>query len=344
LAFTHADPTFAKLCFVEGCERIVTAKSLCTSHYQRVRSTGQLTPELPIGFKRQDPVCAVEVCGLKTYCKGLCRPHYRRLVKYGDPGASAIEPPIRQVEFCTVDGCENPTDARNLCQGHRQRLSAHGDTFPEVPLGFRLPVKRVRAARAAARSHCEVPGCENLSQGRGLCGPHKKRLQKYGNVRADVPIGAGRLMPKKIRSCSIDGCESRAASRGWCNRHLRLASVYGDPLAGPKDRARTDRRITTDGYVVVYRPSHPNANSKGDILEHRLIMSESLGRPLLLGENVHHKNGVKTDNRPDNLELWVRLQPAGQRVTDLPDWADEIIGRYRPSVAPVLTLAESEVS
>ena len=72
------------------------------------------------------------------------------------------------------------------------------------------------------------------------------------------------------------------------------------------------------GYVLVYQPDHPYSSTKsGYIYEHRFVMENLLGRALYKGENVHHIDGNRSNNGRDNLELWIRGQPAGQRLKDL---------------------------
>jgi hypothetical protein len=76
-------------------------------------------------------------------------------------------------------------------------------------------------------------------------------------------------------------------------------------------------------------PGHPRAaGSSSYVFEHILIMEEILGRYLLPGESVHHRNGVRDDNRPENLELWTRPQPTGIRASDAVVWARHILELY----------------
>lgn len=79
--------------------------------------------------------------------------------------------------------------------------------------------------------------------------------------------------------------------------------------------------LTKHGYRQIICKGHPNARRDGGMFEHVLVMATHLGRPLHSQENVHHKNGIRDDNRIENLELWSRSQPSGQRVEDKIAWA-----------------------
>ncbi len=84
------------------------------------------------------------------------------------------------------------------------------------------------------------------------------------------------------------------------------------------------KHLSKDGYFYVYFKKHPYSDKNGRVYEHRLIMEKKIERYLYPFENIHHKNGIKADNRIKNLELWVKVQPAGVRVQDVVKWAKKV--------------------
>ena len=122
------------------------------------------------------------------------------------------------------------------------------------------------------------------------------------------------LQQKKVRSC---GCW-RYESRRQISERTR-----GYRWKGGRRKAR--------GYILIWKPEHPNAWKHGYVYEHILIMSEYLNRPLEKTERVHHKNGIKDDNSLENLELWTTSHPYGQRVEDLINFSIGYLKKYAPN-------------
>lgn len=222
---------------------------------------------------------------------------------------------------CAVDGCDRPWVAREWCGKHYQRWKKYGTTDGNpnrVEYLIDLPF------RSRTRSdECLFDGCSDPSRQRGLCYGHYAHLRLHGELRPKQ----GQTPP---RICGFPECGRKHTAHGWCEAHNRQARVNPDAMFPVGNRPRKGRAATGNGYILTWAPEHPNARKSGWALEHVVVMSAQLGRPLRPDENVHHKNGDRADNRLSNLELWSHWQPKGQRVEDKVAWAVELLRFYQP--------------
>lgn len=95
-----------------------------------------------------------------------------------------------------------------------------------------------------------------------------------------------------------------------------------------KEKKETEGYLKKNGYKKISRVGHPNSDMCGKIYEHTFVMSQFLGRPLTKNETVHHKNGVRDDNRIENLELFDRRHGPGQSVKEKIQWSIKFLTEY----------------
>lgn len=150
---------------------------------------------------------------------------------------------------------------------------------------------------------CAVPTCDKPRASRGWCQGHYLRWKVHGDVDADRPLGVKR--PQGSIQCSVENetgrCANSARARGWCQGHYQRWKKNGTPGAVALRRPQY-RSVMSNGYVRVWCPGHPMANSDGYALEHRKVAYD-VGLAVASGDHVHHINGNKRDNRPENLEV-----------------------------------------
>lgn len=249
--------------------------------------------------------CSEVDCDRPVHSKGLCQPHYRqvrRKVTAPDLNCVRCGTPIpsgqigRRRQYCS-DECRKPR-ANRVRTTDAACIEPDCDRYPNGARGYCRPCyHKHKNAGDFGGEICSREDCERLIYGRGLCQMHLWRAYETGEL-------------EKPR-CSVEGCERASRANGLCHRHLMRVRSHGEPgEAGARRRANGEGYVTPTGYVDI-------SVGGRKIGQHRAVMEEHLGRFLWPWENVHHRNGRRSDNRLENLELWVKAQPAGQRLDDV---------------------------
>lgn len=170
-------------------------------------------------------------------------------------------------------------------------------------------------------NHCPIDGCDKPIFAYGVCGGHRFHAVERKKSAAWVER-KGRSGP-----CEVSGCMRKVQGDGLCQMHYaRRAKTGNVGEASPRKNALGQGSITPTGYRII---KYPGAEKHA--YEHRHVMEQKLGRKLKRGENIHHRDGDKLHNHPDNLELWTVQQPSGQRVVDKAKWAVNFL-RDHPEV------------
>ncbi len=217
----------------------------------------------------------------------------------------------RVAEFCIAEGCKKKGRARGWCDAHYARWRKGQDM--DAPIKYRDEVRL-----------CSWEGCSRPHSSKGFCSLHYYR-NSAGKSMDEPPLQ--RIPGGGI--CKVEGCERPWRSRQYCGTHYerwRRGQDIEAPITSPFAELHWYAwRENKNGYVT--RQGRVDGKTIAQS-QHRFVMEQELGRELFRHENVHHLNGIRNDNRIENLELWSTSQPSGQRVSDKTAWALEWLATY----------------
>ena len=311
-----ARKTNTKTCQHPPCNLPAHTAGWCNTHYIRSRNGQDM--DVPIRPRNRGRACQQNGCERPVQSLGYCATHYERLRSGRDMAA-----PIRRKTSCKAAWCDRPSHSKGYCGTHYSRFKSGLEIdAPIVPRG------------KSKGEICKENGCDRSVKNLGWCNGHY--IRHLRGQPMDAPV---RDAPRPLDEgpCSHPGCPRMLSTgAGLCKLHYERKRTGRDMDAPVREvRKRRDgleRVVRDDGYVEVRKPDHfgiGRSGSKVWFYEHRYVMETYLGRQLHDGENVHHKNGDRADNRLENLELWSSQQPSGQRVVDLLERAYAIRERYK---------------
>lgn len=250
------------------------------------------------------PKCGFQTCDLAARTKNFCSAHYFQFksgkqlspIRYRSDYAVDVE--------CNFESCERLAISRGFCQPHSYQ---------------NLKGLEMRPIFKYQETECSFESCDRKSVAKGLCQQHWKQKRNGNELK---PIETRR----KNAKCSYEGCDRKYVALGWCDTHYKQATTTGEVSEIRLQNGRSrDWHHNSSGYLVRYEAVSGRSKI---IMQHREVVEQFIGRKLEGSENVHHVNGVRDDNRLENLELWSKTQPAGQRVLDKLEWARYIISKY----------------
>jgi hypothetical protein len=135
----------------------------------------------------------------------------------------------------------------------------------------------------------------------------KQCYKRAKHVRHIKKCGYPKNLTKFCEKCEIE-FHTRFKKQKYCSKDCsdKAMKKYLDiPDCIQGSSRKLDKNI---GYVRLYAPMHPEANTWGYVYEHRIIAENIIGRRLKENEVVHHKNGIRYDNRPENLEVMDKIE------------------------------------
>lgn len=205
-------------------------------------------------------------------------------------------------------------------------MPASWDTWTEEEIAVVRKYTKEGVKNWAAACKAELPR-RTVSAIRGLAQKQGWHVRQFSSPRlreGDI-VGNFTIISPGQRQPGSGGWQYWARDER-CGHERLVRDSAGHLFEGIKGYCGCPvRRYNDEGYVQwQWRLNGKKVN----IGEHRIVMERELGRELYPDENVHHKNGVRDDNQPENLELWNTSQPAGQRPEDKVAWARKILALY----------------